>query len=146
VTRRARLARRAAVVTLVTAVVTAAPASAGASLWRAGLAAGSHGQARAGSIAPPSDLPVGTCVTGTTTVKVTWTAAPPATSYDVLQATDSTPFSVVATGRTGTSWTTGALPTGFNYYFEIVSVKGSWSSAPSAASSRRYISGSGGCS
>ena len=145
-TRRAggcRVAAAAAVVVALMAVP-AVPASAG--VWKAGVAAGSKGKARADFLTAPTGV-VASCVSPTgTSVKVTWTAATGrAPGYTVLQATDSTPYTAVAT-VTGTSWTSGSLTNGFNYYYEITTTAGSkWTSAPTDPTPRRYVAG-GACS
>jgi hypothetical protein len=55
-------------------------------------------------------------------------------------------FSTVATGVSGTSWTSGTLANGYNYYYEVTAVAGSWSSAASTPyTPRRYVAG-GACS
>jgi hypothetical protein len=129
----------------VVAVLFASPTlPAGASAWAASLAGGSTGLGQAGSLTAPTGV-ASSCVTGTTTITVTWTAAGHATSYTVLQATDSTPYAAAATGVTGTSWTSGPLPNGYNYYYELTANNGSWSSTPTTPTPRRYVAG-GACS
>jgi hypothetical protein len=146
-TRPGRRTRAHAVVLIgsVLAAGTAGPAE--ASLWQAGLTAGSHGTARAGVLVAPTGV-ASACVSPSgTQITVSWAAAPRATSYTVLQATDSTGFAAAATGVTGASWTSGPLPTGFNYYYEVTTVAGTWSSPPSSPQTpRRYVSAAGDCS
>jgi hypothetical protein len=146
VTRRGQLAGRAAALALVTALVAAPAAPAGAA-WVAALAGGSKGKAAAGSLSAPTGL-VASCVSGTgTTIRVTWSAAARATSYTVLQSTTSETagFTNIATGVTGTTWTSPARADGFNYYYKVATVTGNWSSAASLSTPRRYIA-SGNCS
>jgi hypothetical protein len=144
-TRSRPVSRHIPAVALVVGLLTVSASPASASAWTAALAGGSKALASAGSLVAPTGL-ASACVSPTgTTIKLTWTAATLASSYTVLQATDSTGYTAVATGVTGTSWTSGALPDGFNYYYEVTSVKGNWSSAPSASTPRRYVAG-GACS
>jgi len=50
------------------------------------------------------------------------------------------PYGLVASGVSGTSWTSGALTSGTNYWFEVVAVVGSnWAGVTSSASAESSI-------
>ena len=74
--------------------------------------------------------------TSTKTIKVSWTAVARATTYTVYDSTTSATgtYTSVATGVTTTSWTSGTLTAGTNYWFEVtVSVGSNWTSTKSSA-------------
>jgi hypothetical protein len=122
---------------------------AGASGWGAGLAGGSSGEGIGGGLPPQTTGATSACtslVLGTT-VQVTWTAiTPPAhgnptITYSVLESTMSAtgPYTVAASGITGTSWTSPSLPGG-HYWFEVEAVYGGlWVGPVSAATAERSI-------
>lgn len=67
------------------------------------------------------------------------------TSYSVYDSTTSATaiFTLVASGVTGTSWTSGALSNNTNYWFEVAALIGTnWASATSAASGESTIKNS----
>jgi len=125
-------------------------AASGATLWSAGLGAGSSGLAQSGLV--PAAAPSGVTSACTslvlgTTVKVSWSAvtAPsngnPVLSYTVLEATSAGtgPYSVVQSGVAGTNWTTGSLSAG-HYWFEVAAYYGAnWPSVNSPATAERTI-------
>jgi hypothetical protein len=116
----------------------------GASNWVATVASGSKGESQATSL-PATPGSVGaTCAAPTTakTIKVTWSAVSLATSYSVYDSTTSATgtFSLLAGGVTGTSWTSGTLTSGKNYWFKMTATIGNnWISAQSAASPESTI-------
>jgi hypothetical protein len=116
----------------------------GASNWVATVASGSKGEAQATSL-PATPGSVGaTCAAPTTakTIKVTWSAVSLATSYSVYDATTSASgtYTQIASGVTGTSWTSGALANGTNYWFKVTALIGTkWASTQSAASPESTI-------
>jgi hypothetical protein len=130
------------------AVTVIGAGAASASPWGVGLGAGSYGMARSGSVpgaAPAS--PTSACVTLTTTVKVSWTAVSgpsngnPGISYTVYESTTSgtSGFNIVATGVSGSSWTSPSLTTG-SYWFEVAAVYGSnWYGPISSSTGPRTI-------
>ena len=68
-------------------------------------------------------------------------------AYDrtARQSTDSTGPTTVASGVTGTSWTSGSLPDGNDHYVQVLAQSGRWLSAASATTPRRHVA-SGNCS
>ena len=135
--------RAGALTVLLVALLLAPAASAEASSWTLALAGGSAGQSAAGTLGTPGGV-TGTCGTGAnkTSVIVSWTTVPRAASYRILQSSTSATsgFATVATGVTGTSWTSASLTTG-SYWFKVVAVLGNWSGPESAATAQRTISG-----
>ncbi len=115
-----------------------------ASNWVVHLAAGSKGESQA-SVLPAAPAGVAaTCATPTTakTIKVMWNAVTHATTYSVYDSTTSAggTYSLIASGASGTSWTSGALTSGTNYWFEVVAIVGSnWASVKSSASAENTI-------
>ncbi len=76
------------------------------------------------------------------TIKVSWTAVTHATTYTVYDSTTSATgtYSSIATGVTTTSWTSGTLTAGTNYWFEVtVSVGSNWTSTKSSATAESTI-------
>jgi hypothetical protein len=75
------------------------------------------------------------------TVKVTWNAVALASTYTISESTTSSSsgFSPVATGVSGTSWTSPALASG-SYWFEVAATIGSnWAGPNSSATAKRSI-------
>ena len=137
-----RLTTLAAACTLIAAagVWVPAPATA-AGTWHPALATGSHGEAQsqAGPAAPAN--PAAVCSGLGLSIKVSWSAVTHASTYTVYQSTTAAtgPYSSVASGVTGTSWTSGILTTG-NYWYEVTATVGSaWTSVKSAATAQRTI-------
>jgi hypothetical protein len=113
---------------------------AGASNWGPGLLSGSNGEAQAMALPLAPTGQVATC-SGTRKVVVTWNALALATSYSIFESTTSatSSYSVVATGVTGTNWTSGNLGAG-NYWFEVAaSIGTNWQGPNSSATSQRTI-------
>ena len=107
------------------------PAS--ASTWTVTLHAGSSAEVKA--LASPS-TPTGvtaTCTASTAkTVTVVWGAIIHATTYSIYDSTTSSTgtYSVLASGVTGTSWTSGTLAVGNYTWFEVAALIGTnWVSA-----------------
>ena len=76
-------------------------------------------------------VPAGTV--DTTAATLTWSPSPGATSYKVTRAPDSKgPFSTVASGLPGMSYTDRGLVSGTTYFYSVVAVNGSGES-PAAA-------------
>ncbi|HEX4163557.1 MAG TPA: hypothetical protein VHZ05_13725 [Acidimicrobiales bacterium] len=76
------------------------------------------------------------------TIKVSWTAVTHATTYTVYDSTTSATgtYTAIATGVAATSWTSGTLNSGTNYWFEVtVSVGSNWTSTKSSASTESTI-------
>jgi len=115
------------------------PVADAASNWVVHVAAGSKGESQA-SVLPVAPTGVtASCAAPTTskTIKVTWSAVTHATTYSVYDSTTTAggTYSLVASGVSGTSWTSGALTSGTNYWFEVVTIVGSnWAGPKSAAS------------
>ncbi len=68
-----------------------------------------------------------------------------ATTYSVYDTTTSATgtYSLVASGVTATSWTSGSLSNNTNYWFEVVANVGSnWASTKSAATGESTIKNS----
>jgi hypothetical protein len=119
----------------------------GASNWVASVASGSKGESQATSLpgAPAGAGAVCAAPTTAKTIKVTWSAVSLATSYTVYDATTSASgtYTAVASGVTGTSWTSGTLTNGTNYWFKVNALVGTkWASAQSAASPESTINSS----
>jgi pectate lyase len=98
----------------------------------------------AGAQGPPS-APTGVSAACVSTIgasiKVTWSGVSLATSYTVLDSTTSATFGfgTIASGVTGTSWTSGNLATG-TYWFEVMAFIGvNWAGPPSTATSQHTI-------
>jgi cellulose 1,4-beta-cellobiosidase len=84
------------------------------------------------------------CAAPTTakTIKVSWTAVTHATTYTVYDSTTSATgtYSSIAAGVTTTSWTSGTLTAGTNYWFEVTASVGSnWTSPRSSATGESTI-------
>jgi hypothetical protein len=144
VSTRPRTAAVAILVVTLVVVVTAGSASASASTWAVALHAGSEGQARAqaGPLAPTGVS--ATCVSvSQQKVTVTWGAITHASTYTVYDSTISSlgGFAVIASGVSGTTWTSATLSVG-SYWFEVTAYVGSqWVSVISLSTSTRAISG-----
>jgi hypothetical protein len=67
-------------------------------------------------------------------VKVTFTTVQYATSYTVWYSTGGA-YNVLATGVSGSPYTTPSLTLGFTYTFKVQSVEGTWGGTNSAATS-----------
>jgi hypothetical protein len=139
------MCRHAAAAVVLASLLAVSPAMSGmasATQWTAKLAAGSHGEATAQGLPAAPAGPAAACVSlFGTTVKVTWSAVPLATTYDVYQSTTSagSGYVLVASGVLGTSWTTGSLASG-SYWYEVAGVIGShWVGTISAATAKRTI-------
>jgi hypothetical protein len=112
--------------------------------WAVHLATGSKGEGHAQALPSAPASPAASCAAPITsqTVKVTWTAVAHATTYSVYDATTSASgtYTLVASGVTTTSWTSGTLASSTNYWFEVLANVGSnWSSAKSAATGESTI-------
>ena len=122
------------------------PVADAASNWAVHPAAGSKGESQA-TVLPAA--PTGTaasCAAATTskTIKVTWNAVTHATTYSVYDSTTTVggAYSLIASGVAATSWTSAALTSGTNYWFEVVAVVGNnWASTKSSASAESTING-----
>jgi hypothetical protein len=120
------------------------PVADAASNWVVHVAAGSKGESQA-SVLPVAPTGIAaSCAAPTTskTIKVTWTGVAHATTYSIYDSTTTAggTYSLIASGVSGTSWTSGALTSGTNYWFEVVAVVGSnWASVKSSASAESTI-------
>jgi hypothetical protein len=141
VTRSARVTGSAVVLV---ALLVGQPSGAGAAGWPASLAGGSAGHSTAGTLPAPTGV-TGICGTGPnkTSVIVGWSAVTRATSYTILESTTSSTgtFTAVATGVTGTSWTSPALANNTTHWYKVQAVTGNWSGPQSAPTTQRTISG-----
>ncbi len=145
-TLRVRKGTLVATILMVSLMATSMPVSASTN-WHISLAAASHGEARATSLATPSGT-AGTCVSPTgATIKVTWSATTHASSYTVYDSTTSSSsgFAIVAASVVGTSWTSGSLAAA-TYWFKVTAHVGTWTSSQSASSAPRVVTGVPGCS
>lgn len=132
-------------IVVVTAMVLLMTGTAWASKWVPTLRAYSSGEARAQDVpAAPTGVAAVCTSSAAKSVKVSWTAAPRATSYTVYEATTSAgTYSSVATGVPTASWTSGAL-TATNYWFKVGADIGiNWLGANSSATGETTISSSG---
>jgi hypothetical protein len=118
-----------------------------ASNWLVHSAAVSAGEGHAQALpAAPAGV-TAACAAPTTakTIKVSWSAVTHATAYAVYDSTTSATgtYSLVASGVTTTSWTSSALTSTTNYWFEVATNVGSnWTSAKSSATAESTINGS----
>jgi hypothetical protein len=131
-----------AVVAGVLAVVLAGTPAAAATNWVMPLHAASAGEAQAqGLPAAPTGV-TAACVSATTKeIKVTWGAVTHATSYSIYQSTTSATagFTLVATGVTALTWTSGTLANG-NYWYEVAPEIGdNWLGSTSSATAETTI-------
>jgi cellulose 1,4-beta-cellobiosidase len=111
--------------------------------WTVSLSAGSSAQSSAyGAPAAPTGV-TATCTSGTsTTIKVTWAATARATTYTVSDSITGSGglYTAVASGISGTSYTTAALTPGATYFFKVNAVSGStWTGGLSTASAGHLI-------
>ena len=123
--------------------VSVLPAS--ASSWTTPLKAAGSAEAEA-MAAPPAPLSASaTCLAaGQRKIVVSWSAVVHATTYSIYTSTSATgTFALTASGVTTTTWTSGSLGTG-NDYFEVATYFGTkWLGAQSAATGETTITGSG---
>jgi hypothetical protein len=125
-------------------IVLSDPVADAASNWLVQVAAGSKGESQASVLpAAPSGI-AASCAAPTTakTIKVTWNAVTHATTYSVYDSTTSAggTYSLIASGVATTSWTSGALTSGTNYWFEVVVIVGTnWASVKSSATGESTI-------
>ena len=122
------------------------PVADAASNWMVQVAAGSKGEGQAQAIPAAPTSVAASCAAPTTskTIKVTWSAVTHATSYSVYYATTSASgtYTLAASGVATTSWTSGALTTGTNYWYEVTVIIGThWTSVKSSASGESTING-----
>ncbi len=115
-----------------------------ATSWALTVRTASSGETYAQSLPVAPTGITATCAAPTTskTIRVGWTAAIHATSYTIYRATTSAngTYTQVATGISGTSWTSGSLTSATNYWYEVVTKVGSnWISVRSAASAESTI-------
>ena len=112
--------------------------------WTVTLHAASSGAGHSQTVPSAPTGVTAACIAPTTskTIKVSWTAVSHATTYTVYDSTTSATgtYSSIATGVTTTSWTSGTLNAGTNYWFEVtVSVGSNWTSAKSSATGESTI-------
>jgi cellulose 1,4-beta-cellobiosidase len=137
------LAPLSAAILVAVLLISGAPAS--ASNWALSIKTASTAEAQT-QAAPP--VPTGVsaaCVSPTQQkVTVTWSAVAHAATYTIYKsATLAGSYSSTATGVTTTTWTSGVLATG-NDYFKVAAYVGTkWVGAESAATGESTISGSG---
>ncbi len=115
--------------------------------WLVHVATVNKGESRAQTLPSAPSSPAASCAAATTaqTIKVTWSAVTHATTYSVYDATTSATgaYSLASSGVATTSWTSGTLTSGTNYWFEVVAEVGSkWSSVKSAATAESTINAS----
>jgi hypothetical protein len=132
---------------VLTVIVLGQVPSVGASNWSVVLETGSRGEAESMTASPPASVAASCVSPSGYTIDISWSAVTHASSYTVYQSktTSSSPgtYTSAKTGVTGTSWTTGTLATGYNYWYEVVSVYSTpWTSAKSTASGETTISSS----
>jgi hypothetical protein len=114
--------------------------------WVVHAAAVTSGEAHAQALPSAPTGVSAACAAPTTskTIKVSWSAVTHATTYSVYDSTTSATgtYSLVASGVATTSWTSGALTTGTNYWFEVTVVfGGNWVSVKSSATGESTING-----
>jgi len=114
--------------------------------WVVHAAAVTSGEAHAQALPSAPTGVSAACPAPTTskTIKVSWTAVTHATTYSVYDSTTAAtgPYTVIASGVATTSWTSGTLTTGTNYWFEVtVNFGSNWTSAKSSATGESTING-----
>lgn len=119
-----------------------------ASSWTISATPNATGVAHALTPQPPSSV-TATCTDPTArTVTITWSAVSFASSYVVYESTTSASsgYTVVATGVTATTWTTGTLKKG-TYWYEVAAVVGTtaWTSPMSSPTAGRTITTAARC-
>jgi hypothetical protein len=111
--------------------------------WPVTLHSASSGESHSQTVPSAPTGATAACAAPTTakTIEVSWTAVTHAT-YTVYDATTSATgtYSIVASGVTTTSWTSGKLTNCTNYWFEVTATFGSnWTSAKSTATAESTI-------
>ena len=114
--------------------------------WVVHVATVNSGEAHALALpaAPASPAAACTSPASSKTIKVSWTAVTHASAYAVDESTTTVggTYTLVMSGVTTTSWTTGVLSTG-NYWFEVLADVGTnWASTKSTATGESTISSS----
>jgi hypothetical protein len=102
-------------------------------------------QANALPSAPTAAAAACNAPTTAKTVKITWNAVTHASTYSVYDSTTSATgtYSLLASGISTNSYTSGTLMTNKNYWFEVTAVVGSnWASAKSSATGESTINNS----
>jgi fibronectin type 3 domain-containing protein len=135
-----RVARTVVIGACLAAAVGNVPAHA-ATAWR--VTGTGSSQAHAQSWTAPSNV-TATCANAllSATITVNWNTVTHASSYSVYESTTSATsgYSLIASGITTTSCTSGALTSGRTYWHEVVAVVGNaWQSPTSAATTGRKI-------
>ncbi len=123
------------VVVALTAALIGFCAVAVATTWTITLHTGSSGEAHTQTVPSAPASPTATCVSGTQTVKVAWTAVTHAVSYTMYESTTGSggTYTSLATGVTTNPYTTATLAAG-TYYFKVTALVGTnWVSAQSVA-------------
>ena len=110
--------------------------------WPIGLGASGTGQAGAGGAPAAPTGATSACVSALSNqVTVTWNAVTRASTYSVYYSSVSSsgPYSLLASGIAGTSYTTGGLAVA-TFWFEVAAVTGTyWQGPNSAATAGRTI-------
>jgi hypothetical protein len=122
---------------------------AAASTWTAGLTASNSGESHTQAVPSAPTGISAVCAATRGEVTVTWDTTAHAASYTLYDSTTSATgtYSSLATGIATTSYTTGVLTSGKNYWFEVVVYLGTqWASAKSTVSHERQINILGLCS
>ena len=107
-----------------------------ATTWTITLHTGSSGEAHGQTVPSAPASPTATCVSGTETVKVAWTAVTHAVSYSIYKSTTGSggSYTSLATGVTANPYTTATLTPAGTYYFKVTAFVGThWVSAQSVA-------------
>jgi fibronectin type 3 domain-containing protein/regulation of enolase protein 1 (concanavalin A-like superfamily) len=91
-------------------------------------------QASVTTLTAPPDAPTGvTSILGTSGITLNWTASGGATSYTIQRATTSGgPYTTIATGLTGTSYTDTSISHDTTYYYVVVATNANGSSPTSS--------------
>ena len=118
-----------------------------ATTWVIPVATGSLGETQANALPSAPTAAAAACNAPTTakTVKITWNAVTHASTYSVYDSTTSATgtYSLLASGISTNSYTSGTLMTNKNYWFEVTAVVGSnWASAKSSATGESTINNS----
>ena len=110
--------------------------------WSIGLGASGTGEAVGGGAPAAPTGATSACVSAVSNqVTVTWNAVTQATTYSVYYSTVSSsgPYSLLASGITGTTYTTGGLAVA-TFWFEVAAVTGTnWQGPNSGPTAGRTI-------
>jgi hypothetical protein len=112
--------------------------------WAVHLASGGSGESHAQALPSAPTGVSASCNAPTTsqTIRVSWSGVTHATAYSVYDTTTSASgtYTLVAADVASTSWTSGTLASGTNYWFKVTASIGSnWTGSKSSATGESTI-------